>query len=157
MSPESVQMWQFTHETVAWAFGVLMWEMFCFGVQPYCGYSNHEVLDMIRRRRLLSCPDQCPAKLYSLMMECWNISPLQRPSFKVTSSSHLDEMTNAFPFLRFQPISHLFIAWLGYYLMNLIKTRSAWNYIMLQLCHLSDYVFMLLLYFIIVYLASNKQ
>ena len=38
---------------------------------------------MISRRQLLSCPDQCPAKMYSLMQECWAMQPNQRPSFKV--------------------------------------------------------------------------
>jgi len=56
-------------------------------MQPYCGYSNHEVLDVISRRQLLSCPDQCPAKIYSLMLECWAETPEQRPSFQVSSYS----------------------------------------------------------------------
>ena len=39
---------------------------------------------MISRRQLLSCPDQCPAKMYSLMQECWAPEPIQRPLFKVS-------------------------------------------------------------------------
>jgi len=38
---------------------------------------------MIMRLQLLSCPDQCPAKVYSLMHECWAAQPMQRPTFKV--------------------------------------------------------------------------
>uniref|UniRef100_H2Z715 Protein kinase domain-containing protein n=1 Tax=Ciona savignyi TaxID=51511 RepID=H2Z715_CIOSA len=82
MAPESIHSWQFSDKSAVWSFGVLLWEMFSFGLQPYCGYSNHEVLDMISRRQLLTCPDQCPAKVYSLMHECWCGQPNQRPSFK---------------------------------------------------------------------------
>lgn len=82
MAPESLQSWQFSDKSAVWSFGVLLWEMFSYGMQPYCGYSNHEVLEMISRRQLLDCPDQCSAKVYSLMMECWCEHPVQRPSFK---------------------------------------------------------------------------
>merc|ERR1719427_2117988 len=37
---------------------------------------------MIGGRQLLDCPDQCPAKVYSLMFECWCGQPFQRPTFK---------------------------------------------------------------------------
>ena len=83
MSPESLHSWQFSNKSAVWSFGVVLWEMYSFGMQPYCGYSNHEVLAMIGRRRLLSCPDQCPSKIYSLMMECWYENASNRPSFKV--------------------------------------------------------------------------
>jgi len=85
MSPESLHSWQFSNKSAVWSFGVVLWEMYSFGMQPYCGYSNHEVLAMIGRRRLLSCPDQCPSKIYSLMMECWYENATNRPSFKEIS------------------------------------------------------------------------
>ena len=83
MAPESFHRWQFSDKSTVWSFGVLLWEIFSYGMQPYCGYSNHEVLDVISRRQLLSCPDQCPAKMYSLMHECWAEIADQRPTFKV--------------------------------------------------------------------------
>ncbi|CAK8676240.1 inactive tyrosine-protein kinase transmembrane receptor ROR1-like [Clavelina lepadiformis] len=82
MAPESLRCWQFTDKTAVWSFGVLLWEMFSYGLQPYCGYSNHEVLDIITRHQLLTCPDQCSAKVYSLMHECWSSQPANRPQFK---------------------------------------------------------------------------
>ena len=83
MAPESLQNWQFSDKSTVWSYGVLLWEIFSYGMQPYCGYNNHEVLDVISRHQLLSCPDQCPAKIYSLMRECWEAQPSQRPDFKV--------------------------------------------------------------------------
>nr|CAB3265672.1 tyrosine-protein kinase transmembrane receptor ROR1 [Phallusia mammillata] len=82
MAPESLEGWKFSDKSAVWSFGVLLWEIFSYGLQPYCGYNNHEVLDMIRRRQVLTCPDQCPAKIYSLMHECWCANAAQRPLFK---------------------------------------------------------------------------
>lgn len=36
---------------------------------------------MIRSRQLLPCPEDCPSRLYALMIECWHEVPARRPSF----------------------------------------------------------------------------
>lgn len=36
---------------------------------------------MIRSRQLLPCPEDCPSRLYALMIECWHEVPGRRPSF----------------------------------------------------------------------------
>lgn len=43
MSPESVKYGRFTTESDIWAYGVVLWEIFSFGRQPYYGHSNEEV------------------------------------------------------------------------------------------------------------------
>ena len=43
MPPESVLYGKFTVESDIWAFGVLLWETFTFGQQPYFGLDNEEV------------------------------------------------------------------------------------------------------------------
>lgn len=75
--------------------------------QPYYGYSNQEVISMVRARQLvrtfffflnfvhlrhvsrlnrkfsiqLPCPEVCPSAVYSLMVECWHEQAVRRPSF----------------------------------------------------------------------------
>lgn len=49
--------------------------------QPYYGYNNQEVIDMIRSRQLLPCPEDCPTMIYSLMIECWHEVANRRPQF----------------------------------------------------------------------------
>ncbi|KAG1650520.1 Inactive tyrosine-protein kinase transmembrane receptor ROR1 [Nymphon striatum] len=82
MPPESILYGKFTTESDAWSFGVVLWEIFSYGLQPYYGYSNQEVIEMIRSRHLLPCPEECPPHVYGMMLECWNEIPVQRPKFR---------------------------------------------------------------------------
>ncbi|CAF0795139.1 unnamed protein product [Didymodactylos carnosus] len=64
-----------------WSFGVLLWEMFSYGLQPYHGATNPEAIEMIRDRKLLPCPVNCPKKMYILMCDCWSELSEMRPTF----------------------------------------------------------------------------
>ncbi|XP_050525868.1 tyrosine-protein kinase transmembrane receptor Ror-like isoform X2 [Daktulosphaira vitifoliae] len=81
MPPESILYGKFTTESDVWSYGVVLWEVYSYGLQPYYGYSNQEVIEMIRSRQLLPCPQECPSRMYSLMMECWHEAPVRRPNF----------------------------------------------------------------------------
>uniref|UniRef100_T1IJ71 Tyrosine-protein kinase receptor n=1 Tax=Strigamia maritima TaxID=126957 RepID=T1IJ71_STRMM len=82
MPPESILYGKFTTDSDVWSYGVVLWETYSYGLQPYYGRSNQEVIEMIRSRQLLPCPDGCPPHMYSLMIECWHEVPARRPSFK---------------------------------------------------------------------------
>ncbi|CAG2060043.1 unnamed protein product, partial [Timema podura] len=43
MSPESVLYGRFTLESDVWSYGVVLWEIYSMGKQPYYGHSNEEV------------------------------------------------------------------------------------------------------------------
>lgn len=82
MCPETIMYGKFSTDSDIWSYGVLLWETFSYGLQPYCGYSNQDVVEMIRNHQLLTCPDDCPAWIYTLMLECWSEFPARRPRFK---------------------------------------------------------------------------
>lgn len=82
MSPEAIMYGKFSTDSDIWSYGVLLWEIFSYGLQPYCGYSNQDVIEMVHGHQLLPCPDDCPAWTYTLMLECWSEFPARRPRFK---------------------------------------------------------------------------
>ncbi|KAK5638287.1 hypothetical protein RI129_012582 [Pyrocoelia pectoralis] len=81
MPPESILYGKFTTESDVWSYGVVLWEIYSYGLQPYYGYNNQEVISMIRSRKLLPCPDACPSYCYVLMVECWAELSMRRPNF----------------------------------------------------------------------------
>jgi serine/threonine protein kinase len=81
MSIESLLSGIYSEMSDVWSFGVLLWEMFSYGMQPYYGQTNPEVIEMIRDRKLLTCPLHCPKKIYALMCSCWEEVSNQRPTF----------------------------------------------------------------------------
>ena len=43
-----------------WSYGVLLWEMFTFGAEPYQGFENIEIPDYLRSGRRLHKPLVAP-------------------------------------------------------------------------------------------------
>lgn len=81
MSPEAVIYGKFSTDSDVWSFGVVMWEVFSFAMQPYYGTSNEEVTEAIRRHKILAQPADCPDKFYEIMKSCWTPESKLRPSF----------------------------------------------------------------------------
>lgn len=81
MAREAIEGRGFSTKSDVWAFGVTLWEMCSYGRQPYEGYSDHQVTQLLSTRQLLESPLHCPTNMYSLMVECWHDNPDRRPSF----------------------------------------------------------------------------
>ncbi|XP_075974386.1 tyrosine-protein kinase transmembrane receptor Ror-like [Anticarsia gemmatalis] len=82
MPPESILYGKFTTESDIWSYGVVLWEIYSYGLQPYYGYSNQEVISMVRGGELLAAPTSCPPLMYTLMRDCWKHTPQRRPNFE---------------------------------------------------------------------------
>ena len=82
MPPEAVVYGKFTTKGDVWSYGIVIWEIFSFAMQPYWGLPNDAVVEMIRRGKLLEKPDACPDKVYSLVKEgCWCMHEQDRMTF----------------------------------------------------------------------------
>lgn len=64
MSKEAIQHGRFSEASDVWAFGVTLWEIYSYGKQPYEGYANSEVIELVSMRSLLECPHNCPTNIY---------------------------------------------------------------------------------------------
>lgn len=79
MPPEAILYAKFTTQSDVWSFGVVLWEIFSFGIQPYFSMTNEEVVHHVRGGNVMNCPDNCPGEIYDLMMDCWVMEPVERP------------------------------------------------------------------------------
>ncbi|CDQ73738.1 unnamed protein product [Oncorhynchus mykiss] len=78
MPPESIMYRKFTTESDIWSFGVVLWEIFTYGKQPWYQLSNSEAIECITQGRELERPRTCPKEVHGLMQGCWQREPQQR-------------------------------------------------------------------------------
>ena len=71
-----------------WSFGVLVWEIFHLGCALPYGDKNtyQEVKEFVQKGYRLSKPDYCPKNIHDLMLDCWQKSHLDRPTFSQLKS-----------------------------------------------------------------------
>lgn len=87
MPLESILYNKFTAESDVWSFGVLLWEIFSFALQPYYGMTHEEVIKFIKDGKMLACPENTPKQVYDLMCLCWSRKHMHRPPFPTIFSS----------------------------------------------------------------------
>lgn len=79
---ESIMDRVFTTKSDVWSYGVLLWEIFSLGGNPYPGV----VIDESFYKRLkngyrMEKPDYAPDDVYEVMQSCWQAEPKERPDF----------------------------------------------------------------------------
>ncbi|KAJ8918921.1 hypothetical protein NQ315_016823 [Exocentrus adspersus] len=94
MPLESILYNKYTPESDVWAFGVCLWEIFSFALQPYYGMTHEEVIKYLKEGNVLCSPDGCPAPVYELMKQCWGQKPVDRPSFLIIHQTLTDIRAN---------------------------------------------------------------
>uniref|UniRef100_A0A8C2F5P5 Tyrosine-protein kinase n=1 Tax=Cyprinus carpio TaxID=7962 RepID=A0A8C2F5P5_CYPCA len=73
-APESISELKFSHKSDVWSFGIVLHELF-----SYCDISRNP--KRYPEDRKLPMPSQCPPKVHSIMMQCWEFNSEDRPSF----------------------------------------------------------------------------
>eukprot|EP00731_Ephydatia_muelleri_P036148 Em0206g3a len=89
LAPESIRDGVFNEKTDVWSYGVTCWEIFTCGRLPYAGVDPCDLPKLLERGRRLERPENaaCPETMYSLILECWDSNPEDRPSFIKIGSS----------------------------------------------------------------------
>ena len=85
LAPESLEYGKFSGYSDVWSFGVLLWEIFSFGIHPYADSSNAQVVKNILQRNLLVVPEAVPHLVCDLIYKCWHKTPVKRPPFSTAS------------------------------------------------------------------------
>ena len=80
-APEAMTHKKFSVQSDVFAYGVVMWEIFSHGEEPYADWPVSTVLKRVTAGERLEMPFGCPEKAYDLMLECWQLKPKDRPSF----------------------------------------------------------------------------
>eukprot|EP00039_Didymoeca_costata_P013930 m.218320 g.218320 ORF g.218320 m.218320 type:complete len:2262 (-) comp15903_c0_seq3:2204-8989(-) len=81
-SPESMQELKFSMASDAWAYAVVLSEIFSDGERPYSELAtNAEVMTKVSMGYRMAQHPECSDPLYALMLECWAEEPADRPTF----------------------------------------------------------------------------
>ncbi|XP_049444701.1 megakaryocyte-associated tyrosine-protein kinase isoform X2 [Epinephelus fuscoguttatus] len=80
-APEALKKEKFSTKSDVWSYGVLLWEIFSYGRQPYPKMSLKEVKEKVEGGYRMEAPEDCPPGVYSLMRICWEQEPRRRPAF----------------------------------------------------------------------------
>ena len=81
---------KFTTKSDVWSFAVTLWEILTFARdQPFDTLSDEQVIENAghyyradNKQVYLPMPGNCPKEIFDLMVECWNRSESERPTFR---------------------------------------------------------------------------
>ncbi|XP_054003583.1 tyrosine-protein kinase Fer isoform X2 [Hylaeus anthracinus] len=80
-APEALNFGKYTSLCDVWSYGVLMWEIFSKGGNPYSGMSNSQAREKIDAGYRMPAPENASDEIYRLMLRCWEYEPEKRPHF----------------------------------------------------------------------------
>ncbi|XP_037830390.1 platelet-derived growth factor receptor beta [Kryptolebias marmoratus] len=82
MSPESIFQKIYSSESDVWSYGVLLWEVFSLGCNPYPDLlTTRQFLSELKKGHRMDQPEHAPPDMSDLMKRCWEEDPQSRPSF----------------------------------------------------------------------------
>ncbi|XP_045146719.1 cytoplasmic tyrosine-protein kinase BMX isoform X3 [Echinops telfairi] len=81
-APEVFHYFKYSSKSDVWAFGILMWEVFTLGKQPYDLYDNSQVVVKVSQGHRLYRPQLASDTVYQIMYSCWHELPEKRPAFQ---------------------------------------------------------------------------
>ncbi|XP_065888443.1 tyrosine-protein kinase RYK-like [Dysidea avara] len=80
-SVEVLEEQQYSMYSDVWAFGVVLWEIMTVGLVPYDSVTPNELVDYLKSGQRLTRPTNCPDDMFSIMGQCWALTPTDRPKF----------------------------------------------------------------------------
>ncbi|ESO07889.1 hypothetical protein HELRODRAFT_131255, partial [Helobdella robusta] len=87
MAPEALFDMKYSTKSDVWSYGILLWEIFTFGGNPYPSVPIEQLFDLLRQGHRMEKPPYANKDIYDLMLSCWANDPFVRPSFSTIASS----------------------------------------------------------------------
>jgi len=82
MAPESLFEGIYTIKSDVWSYGILLWEIFSLGVNPYPGIPvDANFYKLIQSGFKMDQPFYATEEIYFIMQSCWAFDSRKRPSF----------------------------------------------------------------------------
>lgn len=81
MAPEALFDRVYTTQSDVWSYGILLWEIMTLGGTPYPSVPVEKLFQLLKDGHRMEKPQGCSTEVYTVMRECWNQSPYQRPTF----------------------------------------------------------------------------
>ncbi|NWX50434.1 FLT3 kinase, partial [Steatornis caripensis] len=96
MAPESLFKRTYTMKSDVWSYGILLWEIFSLGVNPYPGIQvDTNFYKLIRSGFKMDRPYYATKDVYRVMQSCWALDSRKRPSFSWLVSSLACQLAEA--------------------------------------------------------------
>uniref|UniRef100_A0A914W8J5 Protein kinase domain-containing protein n=1 Tax=Plectus sambesii TaxID=2011161 RepID=A0A914W8J5_9BILA len=102
VAPEALKSGRFSVETEYWSFGVFLWELFTLAKQqPYAEDCRdgqlRNILTFLEEGKRMRVPDTAPLTIGTLMLELWNETAEERPTFNECQERLSAEIMNSCP------------------------------------------------------------
>ncbi|XP_064906924.1 receptor-type tyrosine-protein kinase FLT3 isoform X4 [Columba livia] len=96
MAPESLFERTYTMKSDVWSYGILLWEIFSLGVNPYPGIQvDSNFYKLIQSGFKMDRPYYATKNVYRVMQSCWALDSRKRPSFSCLVSSLACQLAEA--------------------------------------------------------------
>ncbi|XP_048789612.1 receptor-type tyrosine-protein kinase FLT3 isoform X3 [Lagopus muta] len=96
MAPESLFEGMYTMKSDVWSYGILLWEIFSLGVNPYPGIQvDANFYKLIKSGFKMDRPYYATKHVYYVMQSCWALDSRRRPSFSQLVSSLACQLVEA--------------------------------------------------------------
>ncbi|NWW22209.1 FLT3 kinase, partial [Falcunculus frontatus] len=96
MAPESIFERTYTMKSDVWSYGILLWEIFSLGVNPYPGIQvDANFYKLIQSGFKMDQPYYATKDVYCMMQSCWALDSRKRPSFSYLVSSLACQLAEA--------------------------------------------------------------
>uniref|UniRef100_A0A8C0G010 receptor protein-tyrosine kinase n=1 Tax=Chelonoidis abingdonii TaxID=106734 RepID=A0A8C0G010_CHEAB len=96
MAPESLFDRIYTIKSDVWSYGILLWEIFSLGVNPYPGIQvDSNFYKLIQNGFKMDQPFYATEEIYFVMQSCWALDSRKRPSFSQLRSLLARQLADA--------------------------------------------------------------